>query len=412
MRPGMSQPETGPANRVRILFPFIAGFTVGGSHISALKLVAGLDRTRFAPSILLHDLDGNGPGRLGDYVSSLGLPFETLSGVGLMAPRHSRIPQTVSPPGYLLQTLPRLRRILRDGAYDIVHTNDGRIHVNWGPAARLAGCRLVWHHREDPRGFGVNILAPILANRIVTVSDFARPARPLLPVAGRTQVIHSPFEFAEPPDRAAARAALLTEIGADDDALLLGYFGSLVPRKKPLAFVHAVAETARALPGRDVRGLFFGAAILPDKPLDREAEALAERLGIGDRIHLMGFRRPIEGPMAAMDAKIVTAINEPFGRTLIEAMHLGVPVIATRHGGNIEAIDDGETGFLVPTDDPQAVARTVVGLVEHPERRARVVAAARKDLAERYGAQRHIARVSALYEELVAASRGQVRASG
>ena len=116
--------------------------------------------------------------------------------------------------------------------------------------------------------------------------------------------------------------------------------------------------------------------------------------------------------MAAMDAKIVTAINEPFGRTLIEAMHLGVPVIATRHGGNIEAIDDGETGFLVPTDDPQAVARTVVGLVEHPERRARVVAAARKDLAERYGAQRHIARVSALYEELVPASRGQVRASG
>ena len=397
-------------NRIRILFPFVGGQTVGGSHISALKLVAGLDRARFDPTVLLHDLDGHGAGRLGDYVASLGLPFETLSGVGLMAPHHSRIDQTVSLPTYLVRTLPRLRGFLRAGAYDIVHTNDGRIHVNWGLAARLAGCRLVWHHREDPRGFGVNTLAPILANRIVTVSNFARPARPLLPVGGRTHVIHSPFEFAGQPDRETARAALLKEIGAGENALLLGYFGSLVPRKKPLDFVRAVAETAKALPQHDVRGLFFGAAILPDVPLDREAEALAESLGIGGRIHLMGFRRPIDGPMAAMDAKIVTAINEPFGRTLIEAMHLGVPVIATRHGGNVEAINDGETGFLVPPGDAGAIAETVARLVRDPEKRARVVAAAQSGLAERYGAERHIALVSQLYEGLAPAPHGRFRA--
>ena len=49
---------------------------------------------------------------------------------------------------------------------------------------------------------------------------------------------------------------------------------------------------------------------------------------------------------------MVTARGEPFGRTLIEAMHLGTPVIATRHGGNPEAIEDGRNGFLVDPDDP------------------------------------------------------------
>ncbi|MDJ0858246.1 MAG: glycosyltransferase family 4 protein [Dinoroseobacter sp.] len=397
-------------NSLRILFPFVGGKTVGGSHISALKLVAGLDRDRFDPAIVLHDLDGSGPGRLGEYINSLGLEYQTLPGVGIIAPPHSRTDSSVSIGTYLTRTLPRLRRFLLDGSYDIVHTNDGRMHVNWATPARLAGCRLLWHHREDPKGFGVNAIAPLLANRVVTVSNFARPARPVLPVTSRTRVIYSPFEFGGQPDREAARAELLKELGAGEDALLLGYFGSLVPRKRPLAFVEAVAATVKALPGRDVRGLLFGEAILPHAPLDREARELAVSLGIGDRVHLMGFRRPIDGPMAAMDATIVTAVNEPFGRTLIEAMHLGVPVIATRHGGNIEAITDGKTGRLVPLDDADAIATALAQLDADPESRAAIVAAARADLVKRYGAERHIEQVSQLYEDLAPAGRDRFQA--
>lgn len=387
-------------NKSRILFPFIGGNTVGGSHISALKLIAGLDRSRFSPTILVHDLDGEGAGRLGEYIQSLGLEFQTLSDVPILAPSHSKNAGRTSFGTYLTRTLPSLRRFLVKGGYDIVHTNDGRMHVNWALPARIAGCRLVWHHREDPKSFGANTVAPFLANRIVTVSNFARPCRPLLPVKGRTHVVYSPFEFEDQPDRDAARAALLKEIGAGEDALLLGYFGSLVPRKQPIAFVEAVAETAKALPNRDVRGLFFGEAILPHAPLDREAQALADRLGIGDRIHLMGFRRPINGLMAAMDATIVTALNEPFGRTLIEAMYLGVPVVATRHGGNIEAIEDGQTGCLVPVGDPGAIADAIAHLENTPEHRAAIVAAARADLVSRYGAERHIEQVSQIYADL------------
>lgn len=392
-------------SRLRILLPFVGGKTIGGSHISALKLVAGLDRNRFKPTVLLHDLDGSGPGPLGDYIHSQGLEYRTLADVAIIAPSHSKTERSISVGTYLTRTLPALRRFLKEGAYDIVHTNDGRMHVNWAAPARLAGCRLLWHHREDPKGFGVNTIAPFLANRIVTVSNFARPAHPLLPVRRRTHVVYSPFEFEEQPDRVAARAALLKEIKAGENALLLGFFGSLVPRKQPIAFVEAVAETIKALPGREVHGLFFGEAILPHAPLDREALALAERLGISKHIHLMGFRRPINGPMAAMDATVVTALNEPFGRTLIEAMHLGVPVIATRHGGNIEAIQDGKTGRLVPVGDPRAIADAIMHLESDPENRAAIVAEARANLISRYGTERHIEQLSQIYEDLAPASR-------
>lgn len=385
-------------SKLRILFPFIGGQTVGGSHISALKLIAGLDRSRFSPTILLHDLDGTGPGRLGEYIHSLGLEFQTLPGVQIMTPSHSTTTARISIGTYLIRTLPALRRLLVKGGYDIVHTNDGRMHVNWAAPARLAGCKLVWHHREDPKSFGANTVAPFLANRIVTVSNFARPCRPLLRVKGRTHVVYSPFDFEKLPDRDAARAALLQEIEAGEDALLLGFFGSLVPRKQPIAFVEAVAETIKALPNRDVRGLFFGEAILPHAPLDREALALADRLGIGDRIHMMGFRRPINGLMAAMDATLVTALNEPFGRTLIEAMYLGVPVVATRHGGNIEAIEDGRTGRLVPVGDACAMADAIVQLESNPELRAKIVNTARADLVSRFGTERHIEQISQIYE--------------
>lgn len=387
--------------KLRILFPFVGGKTIGGSHISALKLVAGLDRDRFHPTVLLHDIDGSGAGRLGEYIHSLGLEYKTLANVQILAPAHSKTGKSISVSTYLRRTLPALRRFLLEGGYDIVHTNDGRMHVNWAAPARLSGCRLLWHHREDPKGFGVNMIAPFLANRIATVSNFARPLRPVLPVKRRTHVVYSPFEFEKQPDRATARAALLKEIGAKKDALLLGFFGSLVPRKRPVAFVEAIAETVKALPERDVRGLFFGEAILPHAPLDHEARALADRMGIGDRIHLMGFRQPINGPMSAMDATIVTAVNEPFGRTLIESMHLGVPVIATRHGGNTEAIKDGLTGLLAPVGDARALAEAVVHLEADPANRAAIVNAARADLVARYGTARHIDQISQLYEGLV-----------
>jgi glycosyltransferase involved in cell wall biosynthesis len=157
-----------------------------------------------------------------------------------------------------------------------------------------------------------------------------------------------------------------------------------------------------ALPDRAIHGLVFGQVIRPESRLDERVGDLAEELGLADTIHLMGFRDPIAAYMAGVDVTLVTALNEPFGRTLIEAMHLGTPVMATDHGGNPEAIDDGVNGFLVAPDAPEAFVTPVVELLQNDERRRGIVAAARQGIDERYGEARHIKEISAIYDALLA----------
>lgn len=382
---------------IKILFPFAGGRVLGGSHVSALLLAAGLDRDRFAPHILLH-LESGAPG---GYARSLGLQTEVLEGVPLLGPRRCRQPGDAGIWTYATKIFPALQAALTRIKPDIVHTNEGRIHANWVLPAKLAGSRHVWHHRQDPGAIGVNRLAPLLSDHIVSVSVFSKPSHPLRPVDHKLTVVRSPFDFPEPrPERAAARTRLLAELGLPDTAVLLGYAGHLNRRKRPLHFAEAVKAVQAELPGRAVHGLLFGCPERPEERLDEACRRRAAELGIGAQIHLMGFRSDIAACLAGLDALLVTALSEPFGRTLIEAMHLGTPVIATDHGGNPEALRDGETGFLVAAWDPAAFAPPVRRLMEDPGLCARITAAARRDAAG-YGRARHVDAISALYDRLV-----------
>ncbi|MFC3168790.1 glycosyltransferase family 4 protein [Paracoccus fontiphilus] len=379
---------------IRVLFPFV-GDTFGGSHISALKLIDGLDPDRVRPLVLLHR-DGELAQRLRDEARE----FTLWEGGGILAPRYSRDGRDVGPLRYAIRVLPRMRRYLRDLDIDIVHTNDGRMHVTWAAPARLAGCRMVWHHRGDPTAFGVNRIAPFVADRILTVSRFAMPSRPLRDVSGRVEVVRSPFELSDrTPDRAAARDMILRDLGLAPDTLLLGWMGILNRRKRPDHFVEAVAAIARQSE-RPVAGLIFGRPENPQEKLDEACLDLARQHGIADRIHLMGFRSPAETWLAGLDALLITALNEPFGRTLIEAMNVGTPVIATDHGGNPEAIEDGRTGFLVDPDPPRAFAAPALRLATDPGLAGRIARAAQAEARTSYGVDTHITRVTAIYHEL------------
>lgn len=383
--------------RTRILFPFAGDTGLGGSHVSALDLVSGLDRDRFDPRILIHQRAG----KVGEYAGDLGLDFEVIENLPLMRTRNSAYPADIGVARYVTSNIPRLLKEIRRVDPQIVHTNEGRIHTNWVIPTRIAGRKHLWHHRQDPRAFGVNKLAPLLSNQIVSVSHFSRPAAPVRSIEGRFTVVRSPFDFnARIPDKAASGQMILTELGLPQDTLILGWFGNLTERKKPVRFVEAVAEIARALPGRPVHGLLFGSEVEADHSLARQCLDRAQALGIAGSIHLMGFRKPLAPYMAGVDLNLVTALNEPFGRTLIESMYLGTPVIATAHGGNTEAITEGQTGFLVTPETPAAFVAPVQHLMTDPALYARIAHAARADVTAQYGREVHIRQISDIYDRL------------
>jgi glycosyltransferase involved in cell wall biosynthesis len=377
-----------------VCFPFV-GDELGGSHISAIKLIEALDPASVRFLVVLHV--ANGP--VADYLRQCGIPFEVVA-AGAISGRGDGhgLTKTIMP---MVGAVLPLARFLRARDVDILHTNDGRMHALWALPAKLAGVRQVWHHRGDPDARGANWIAPLFASHVVTVSRFSMPRKPVLPVAHKLSVVHSPFEWpGEGLDRADARATLVQALGCAAGTRFLATFGLLIDRKRPLVFVEAVAAFCRRYPDLPVMGLLFGVPGKEEPDLDKAVLQRAEALGIGDRICLMGYRNPVEPWMRAADVMLVPAVREPFGRTLIEAMFLETPVVATDDGGNPEAIEHGINGVLVPPDDPQAFVEPIHRLLTDAGYRRAIVETARARAEADYDVAGHVAGLMAIYEAL------------
>jgi len=107
--------------------------------------------------------------------------------------------------------------------------------------------------------------------------------------------------------------------------------------------------------------------------------------------------------MSALDVVVLSsALPEPFGRTVIEGMAAGRPVIATAAGGVLDIIDDGVNGLLVPSKDSQAMAQAIMTVLSDPARAEQMGRAARQRVAERFAIHHHVAAVQKVYDGLVA----------
>lgn len=389
-----AEPTLAPAGNdaedpIRICFPF-SGDSVGGSHVSVQGLIDQLDPARYQATVV-PEIPGGAIART--FADAAQLPDPVASGPGFVPGEAFGVRKA-------LQTLGGIRRrarFLRNHRFDIVHVNDGRTSANWAVAARLAGARLVWHHRGDPDAMGLRLAAPMLADRVLTVSSFALPRPGVWSAARKAQVVHSPFDTSLTVDRDAARAALREELGFVSDPLVIGFVGSFVPRKRPLVFIDT-AVALQDLIDRPVLALMFGEARVPAM-----AKAVADRVAAsasGARVLVMGHRTPGPFWIAACDQLVVPAVGEPFGRTLIESMLVGTPVIAAASGGNVEALEGG-LGILVPADDAKALAQACASLALDPGGSYLLATRAQLNARHRFSAAHHGATVAQVYDELI-----------
>lgn len=384
-----------------ICFPFSGGIA-GGSHISSCKLIQSLDRRHFTPLILLH----HDQGEVAELLKTEGLSYEVSPN-----PHHfGRAPGIERQGGIAgfaraLASQWPLAEWLRARRVRIVHTNEGPMHVSWALPALLAGAKLLWHHRSSPDARGLRFLAPFLADHVVSVSSFALSGARAYRGGRDCSVVYSPFDTDTIAiDRASAREKLVEELGVAPSTGVIGFFGNFVERKRPLLFVDVIAELSRQAPDLPVAGLMFGSTIVAG--LDKRIMERAQAKGVADRVRLMGFRYPAGEWLAACDVHAITAVGEPFGRSLIEAMLLGTPVVAVASGGNIEAIRQAETGYLTPPDDARAMARTILQLLRHPDDARAIAARARAEALRRFGRERHSREIGAIYQKLLSGGNG------
>lgn len=393
-RPGaMAAPLLPMTERpLRICFPFNGG-TLGGSHLSALLLAASLDRGAFEPLILVHR---DGP--LTDHLRQQGIPFCCVPESWIL---EYRVRTALRDGLRLLPASLAMKRFLNAERVDIVHTNDNRMSTTWGPAARLAGCRFVWHQRTRPVLSRRMRFFARLADHIVCISHYCSEPFHGPRFANRLAVVHNPFRLpAELPCKAAARSRLQAELAVPPETRLVAFAANILPHKRPLVFVEAAHIIAAKSP-HPVAFPIFGKA---EGPLYERMQQRIGELGLDANFHFLGFRNPIEPWIRACDLLLSPSIEEGYGRTLIEAMLTEVPVVAAASGGYREVVSNGTTGILVQPDDEAAFAEAALAVLENPAYAASLTRAA-TDFANQLDIETHVRQVTAIYHRLGAARR-------
>lgn len=177
----------------------------------------------------------------------------------------------------------------------------------------------------------------------------------------------------------AAAAALREARAIDPDALVFVMVANLIPYKGH-ADVIAAFELARdALPASWAM-LFVGA----DSGTRAALESAAVRAAVAPQIHWLGRMDRVGPAYDAADIAIHAAHEEGFSNAVLEAMAAGLPLIATAVGGNTDAVSDGDSGVLVPSRDPAALAAELIALAAAPERRATFGQAGRERVRQRF----------------------------
>lgn len=367
---------------IKVLFPYV-GDSVGGSHVSSLILARALPSARFRPVVATHQ---DGP--LSAYLDSLGIRPERApevpyaEGGGLM--RALRGARAARP----------LARFLSVRGIGLVHTNDMRMHMTWGPAARRAGVPHVWHQRTPARA-PKHARAALRAEALLAVSDYCAASFPSA-MRAAAQVVYNPFTVGPLPDRAAAHAQLCARLGAGPSTRCVAFVANFAPRKRPRQFV-ALAAALVERGFDDTQFVMLGKASGPEGDAVRAAIAAA---GLGGRVHLPGSCHPVEPWLAGADLLVAPAVEEAFGRTLVEAQLQGTPVLASDAAGHREIIRHDQTGILVAPDDVDSFVREAGSLLTDPARAARLARAGRQDAEMRFSVDRHLGTMLTVYDAL------------
>ena len=161
-----------------------------------------------------------------------------------------------------------------------------------------------------------------------------------------------------------------------------------------------IGNVARLAEQKDHRTLLQAAALVPeaDFVIAGEGELRSELEGAaGPNVRFLGARSDIPDVLASLDVFAFPSLFEGLCLAVIEAQAAGVPVVATAVGGIKETVVEGETGLLVPTRDPEALASAIRRLLAHPDEAARLAAEARRRALERYSEERMVSGTLALY---------------
>jgi len=280
---------------------------------------------------------------------------------------------------------------------DLVHAHSTKA----GYAARLA-CAIFhkpvvftahgWAFTEGKKLWERKLLSMIerlaakVTARVICVSRYDREQALRWKVAKPEQLVVIYNGIKPGPFLEASGTSLRLKLGLNNPPVLT-FVGRLVPQKDPLTLLKAI----KILP----KGTLL---MVGDGELRPHVEKYVCKHNLNKRVLILGQRKDVPRILAASDIFILSSRWEGLPYTIIEAMIVGLPIVATRVGGVSELVEDGVTGFLVPPKDPKALAEAIQKLLDDPELRKEMGQAGREKALREFTLDRMLHETEKVYE--------------
>lgn len=378
---------SGPVDSRPLIAHVVYRFDVGGLENGVVNLINRLPGSRFRHAVIaLTEVTG-----FRDRVARDDVRFIALA----------------KAPGHGIRLAPGLYRIFRELRPAIVHTrNLAALEASLPAWLARVPVRLHGEHGwdvTDPGGVNPRnrlirrLYRPFVSHYIALSADIEGYLQRQVGIApSRISQIYNGVDTARFAPASARQSIDGCPFGAGH--WIAGTVGRLAAVKDQATLVRAYAR-ACAIDADAARAMRL--AIVGDGPQRAVVERAVRETGVGDRVWLPGSRDDVEAILRGFDCFVLPSIAEGISNTILEAMATGLPVIASRVGGNPELIDDGATGRLVPAGDVEALAAALLELFRFRATAQRFGRAARSAVERRFSLDRMAADYAGLYERLL-----------
>ena len=374
--------------------------TIGGSYLSLLFLVSGLDRTRFDPLVVFTRENSLIPRFNERNVRTLVRP--PARPVRWRGPAGRLLGKAVNFVKTAVWEPWRIAALLRQERVALVHLNNTvRRNHPWMIAAWLARVPCISHERGINDRFSWT--DRVLVRRLRAVICISKAVEDNFGIRGLTGVnlltIHNGLDAAEMRVTRDAKD-LRAELGVSPTARMIGLVGNFKQWKGQELVVQAMDKLRDEFP--DLVCLLIGATSEDEPDYGRRVEELIDRRGLKNRVLMTGFRSDVADCVSLLDIQVHASLApEPFGRVLLEGMALSKPLVASNAGGVPEIVIDGTTGLLFEPKNVDALAGCLRQLLTDPARARMFGEAGRRRLETDFSVTSNVTRTQELYSTLL-----------
>lgn len=290
-------------------------------------------------------------------------------------------------------------KLIRDHRFDIVHTHlfradvAGCIAVTSGtPQVFLSTVHCTEEFLKNPFFAAIEWLIARRVKQIIVISDAV--GQYLVETAGVDhQKIKRIYYGLDVGNEAVSEENIRKSYGIDGDAPIIGMVARYAPQKGHKYLLEAMVEVLKVFP--DAKLFLAGH---DEKGIKLFLEDYAKKLGIEKNVIFSGFMSDVINIIQQFDLFVLSSLWEGFGLVLLEAMSAGNPIVTTEAGPIPEIVKDGETGFLVPPQNPQVMAEKIILLLKNKELARKMGEAGRKRLEEHFTLNKMIQETEAVYD--------------